>query len=85
MRHGVLFERMGDILTDSFRALILRILGYRADVVQFVDSEHTPKNLMIRAVKTDAPADPRFLEEYRDLKTLWSVTPYLETLIELGE
>jgi hypothetical protein len=36
-------------------------------------------------VKTDAPADPRFLEEYRDLKTLWSVTPYLETLIELGE
>jgi SAM-dependent methyltransferase len=85
MRHGVLFERMGDILTDSFRALILRILGYRADVVQFVDSEHTPKNLMIRAVKTDAPADPRFLDEYRELKTLWSVTPYLETLIELGE
>ena len=45
---GILFERMGDILTDTFRANILRILGYRTDVTQFVPIEHTAKNLMIR-------------------------------------
>ncbi len=52
---GIFFERMGDILTDTFRATILRIMGYRADVTQFVPIEHTAKNLMIRAVKTSQP------------------------------
>ena len=81
--HGILFERMGDILTDTFRATILRIMGYRTDVTQFVPIEHTAKNLMIRAVKTSPPGNPRWVEEYRNLKTFWQVTPYLERL--LGE
>lgn len=81
LRHGILFERMGDLLTDSFRALLLRIMGYRAEVVQFVDTEHTPRNLMIRAVKVAEPGDPRFLAEYQALKSLWNVTPYLEHLL----
>lgn len=82
-RHGILAERQGDILTDSFRALILRIMGYQTDVVQFISSEHTAKNLMIRAVRSDIVAPPHFVEEYRQMKDYWKVTPYLETL--LGE
>lgn len=82
--HGILFERMGDILTDTFRAATLRIMGYRTDVTQFVPIEHTAKNLMIRAVKISAPGkNPRWVEEYRKLKDQWRVTPYLEKL--LGE
>lgn len=81
MRHGILHERMGDMLTDSFRALLLRMMGYRTDVVEFVSSEHTAKNLMIRAVKTTKPGDTRFIQEYLDLKNFWRVTPYLEELI----
>lgn len=82
--HGILFERMGDILTDTFRAATLRIMGYRTDVTQFVPIEHTAKNLMIRAVKISAPGkNPRWVEEYRKLKDQWMVTPYLEKL--LGE
>ena len=81
--HGILFERMGDILTDTFRATILRILGYRTDVTQFVPIEHTAKNLMIRSVKTSPPGNVRWVEEYRNLKSFWQVTPYLEKL--LGE
>jgi SAM-dependent methyltransferase len=81
--HGILFERMGDILTDTFRATILRIMGYRTDVTQFVPIEHTAKNLMIRAVKTSVPGNARWIEEYRNLKAFWQVTPYLERL--LGE
>lgn len=82
-RHGILAERQGDLLTDSFRALILRIMGYQTDVLQFISPEHTAKNVMIRAVRSDVPAPAEFVEEYRKMKEYWNVTPYLETL--LGE
>jgi SAM-dependent methyltransferase len=81
LRRGILRERQGDILTDAFRALILRLLGYRAEVLEFVAVEHTPKNLMIRAVYTGAPATAPLAAEYRALKEYWGVTPYLETLL----
>lgn len=57
MRYGILFERMGDLLTDALRAAYLRVWGYRTEVIQFVSSEHSAKNLMIRAVKTAASGD----------------------------
>lgn len=80
-RHGILASRTGDILTDSFRALILRIMGYRTEVVEFVSSEHTARNLMIRAVRTGRAPDPRHLREYHQLKAFWGVTPYLERVL----
>lgn len=80
---GILKHRLGDILTDTFRALILRILGYRADVVEFVAPEHTDKNLMIRAVRREQGVNVSAVREYLELKQFWEVTPYLETL--LGE
>ena len=80
---GILFERMGDILTDTFRANILRIMGYRTDVTQFVPIEHTAKNLMIRSVKTSPAGNMRWVDEYKNLKSFWQVTPYLEKV--LGE
>ncbi|HSG43661.1 MAG TPA: SAM-dependent methyltransferase [Anaerolineales bacterium] len=78
---GILSERMGDILTDTFRATILRIMGYRTDVTQFVPIEHTAKNLMVRSVKTKSQGNERWMEEYRNLKSFWKVTPYLEKLL----
>jgi SAM-dependent methyltransferase len=81
LRHGILRERTGDILTDAFRALALRIMGYRADVIEFVAAEHTAKNLMIRAVKAVAPGDLQFVREYNDLKRFWGVTPHVEKLL----
>ncbi|HKI55392.1 MAG TPA: SAM-dependent methyltransferase, partial [Anaerolineales bacterium] len=79
---GILSARMGDILTDTFRATILRIMGYRTDVTQFVPIEHTAKNLMIRSVKTTQAGNERWVEEYRNLKSFWNVTPYLERLLD---
>ena len=84
LRHGIFKERLGDILTDTFRALILRIKGYRTDIIEFTSSEHTAKNIMIRAVKTDAPLQPQFIQEYNVLKASWKVIPYLETLLEIN-
>lgn len=81
MRHGILLERQGDILTDAFRAHILRIMGYQTDVVQFVSAEHTAKNLMIRAVKSEYGDDVTAAREYVEMKAYWGVTPYLEELL----
>jgi hypothetical protein len=78
---GIFFERMGDILTDAFRANILRIMGYRTDVTQFVPIEHTAKNLMIRAIRKSQPGNEKWVEQYRRLKSFWGVTPYLERLL----
>jgi len=78
---GVLKQRLSDILTDTFRALVLRIMGYKTDVVEFVSPEHTDKNLMIRAVRRTRRDHARYIQEYLDLKNYWSVTPYIETLL----
>lgn len=80
---GIHKKRLADILTDTFRALALRIMGYKTDVVEFIAPEHTDKNLMIRAVRRLRPGNPVYVQEYLDLKGYWSVTPYIETL--LGE
>lgn len=83
LRHGILKQRMADILTDSFRALALRIAGYRSEVIEFISADHTAKNLMIRAVKTNDSGDRAAIEEYQALKAFWQVTPYIEKV--LGE
>lgn len=77
-RHGILRERFADVLTDAVRAALLRVLGYRVDVVEFIESVHTPRNVLLRAVRTGAaaPADQR--ADYRSLVEAWSVTPALQ-------
>jgi hypothetical protein len=83
LRHGVLRQRLADVLTDTFRALAVRIMGYRTDVVEFVSPEHTTKNLMIRAVRADMPLPAQLVQEYRELRDFWQVRPSIEAL--LGE
>lgn len=81
VRHGILRERFADVLTDALRAVILRLVGYRVEVVEFVASAHTPRNTLLRAVRTGAPADPALVREYRDLIESWGVRPALATLL----
>ncbi|MHC4480474.1 MAG: class I SAM-dependent methyltransferase, partial [Planctomycetota bacterium] len=82
-RHGILRERLADLVTDAFRALALRIMGYRTSVIEFVEPEATAKNLMIRAERRLKPGHRKSVREYRDLKQFWQVTPRIEEL--LGE
>jgi SAM-dependent methyltransferase len=70
-------ERVGDILTDSIRAGVLKILGYRTDIIEFVAGEHTPRNLMIRAFKTGAPAQPADIAELEQIIEQWKIEPAL--------
>jgi len=74
---------LADLLTDTFRALVLRIMGYRTSVFQFISPEHTSKNLMIQAEKGLKPGHAAFVEEYKALKSFWNVSPSIEQL--LGE
>jgi SAM-dependent methyltransferase len=78
-RQGILRERFADVLTDALRAALLRSYGYRVEVVEFVDSKHTPRNLLLRARR--ARSGPPTDTEYRDLVAQWQVSPRLETLL----
>ena len=49
LRHGILQERLSALLTDSIRAAVLEDMGYQVDMIEFIDFDHSPKNLMIRA------------------------------------
>jgi SAM-dependent methyltransferase len=81
-RYGILRERLADVLTDAVRAGILRAQGYRVDVVEFVDSRHTPRNALIRAEFTAAAPDPQRLAEHADLVAGWRLQPRLADLLE---
>jgi SAM-dependent methyltransferase len=81
-RHGILRERFADTLTDGLRASLLRLAGYRVDVMQFVGSEHTPRNTLLRAVRTGGPVDGGSArQEYDELVTVWGVRPRLGELL----
>ncbi len=75
LRHGLLQERFSALLTDAVRAEVLRLCGYEVDVIEFVDFEHSPKNLMLRCrlkeSKTpDLGAIEALLEQYGVKQTL---------------
>ncbi len=80
-RDGILRERFADTLTDAVRASVLRLVGYRVDVIEFVESQHTPRNTLLRAVRTGATPSPRAREEYEELTRTWGVHPRLAELL----
>ena len=79
LRQSILRERLCDILTDSFRAMILRILGFKVQVVEFVSSEATARNILLRCEYGAKPGQPGPVGEYLALRDFWKVTPWLET------
>jgi protein-tyrosine-phosphatase len=80
-RNGIMKERLGDLITDALRMQILKLRGYRVEAIEFIGGEHTPRNLMIRAVKTGAVADPAEKARYDEMLALWKVKPALAPLI----
>jgi len=81
-RHGVVSERLIDLMTDSLRAQILKLLGYRVDIVEFIGGEHTPRNIMIRAVKTGVKVDAAEVDRYQSMLADWKIAPHLSELLK---
>lgn len=80
-RHGIMRERLADLLTDSLRIQILKLRGYRVEAIEFIGGEHTPRNLMIRAVKTGAPVEAIEVSRYEEMIAAWKVKPALARLL----
>jgi SAM-dependent methyltransferase len=85
-KFGILEERLSESLTDLIRALILEAYGYQTKVFEFINSEHTPKNLMISAVYKgiDEKRKIEKLNEVMALKSRFGIEfHYLEKLLEI--
>jgi len=83
-KYGILEERQAEIITDAIRAQILEAYGYKTKVVEFISSEHTPKNVMIVARKTmNKNIDKqKILNNIAAIKSLFGIKKhYLETLL----
>ena len=76
LKQGILKARMADILTDGMRTLMLEAKGYEVSVVEYISPLETPKNLMIRAIKTK-DEDPASMDEYMSLMGSLNVYPAL--------
>lgn len=63
LNYGILKERMAALMTDAIRAEVLKFKGYKTDILEFIDMEHTPKNLLIRAVRSNETGDIQSLKQ----------------------
>lgn len=81
LKHGIFNRRFCDILTDSLRTLLLEANGYKVSVIEYTSPLDTPKNIMLKAIKTSEKND-KALEEYYKLKDQFKVYPTLETLLK---
>ena len=70
LKYGILKERFAALLTDALRANLLEQNGYEVQILEFIDMEHTPKNLLIRAVKRGEKADKKKEKLENSYKTL---------------
>ncbi|WP_422485360.1 class I SAM-dependent methyltransferase [Gudongella sp. DL1XJH-153] len=73
LKHGIIRERLSSLVTDSIRGSVLEILGYQVQLLEFIDMEHTPKNIMIRAIKKHPIFREEKVKEYRELKETWGL------------
>jgi len=80
LQYGLIKERMAALYTDAIRAELLEQMGYRTQILEFIDLEHTPKNILIRAVKEGAPKENG--EELRQLLDFLQVQPTLYRLLK---
>lgn len=82
LRHGLGKERFAALITDALRAQLLELAGYRTQLVEFVDLEHTPKNVLIRAVR-GRPVGAQARKDYEELRNSLGLKPTLERLLAL--
>lgn len=88
MEHGIITERFASLLTDTVRALLLQVCGYTVQIMEFIETEHTPKNILIHAVKkTQSPEKTERLKaaalrQYRRIKESFRIEPMLENLLK---
>ena len=81
-RYGIFLERQAVMITDAIRALIMEYFGYKTQVMEFIEMEHTPKNILLVGRKSEAPVDKEaILKQIEDLKKQYGIEKhYLEKI-----
>ena len=81
-RYGIFLERQAVMITDAIRSLIMEYYGYKTQVMEFIEMEHTPKNILLVGRKSDAPVDKEsILRQIEDLKKQYGIAKhYLERI-----
>ena len=72
LKHGLIKERMSSLVTDSLRSLFLETKGYKVQLLEFISMEHTPKNILIRAIKTNKDTE-KSQKQYDEFKKFWNL------------
>lgn len=82
-KYGILFEKYTSLATDAFRAQALELCGYKTQVMEFIDMEHTPKNILIRGIKDKVNTESlkRRFNEYEKFKSFLGIEPLLDSLL----
>lgn len=82
LRYGVIKERLSALVTDALRANLLEGQGYETQIIEFIDMEHTPKNLLIRAVKGKGMKPKNRKNDILEVTSFLQVQPTLERLFK---
>ena len=78
--NGIVLDKFASLATDSFCSLTLELCGYKTKMIEFIDMEHTPKNILIKAIKSKSSTLKEKLIEYNKLKEFLGIQPLLEEL-----
>lgn len=83
LKYGLIKERIAALVTDALRAGLLEQSGYDTQILEFIDMEHTPKNILIRAVYQgqNPKQNKRNAEKLKELLQFWTVNPTLVKLL----
>lgn len=84
IKYGIIKERMAALVTDALRAELLESMGYKVQLLEFIDMEHTPKNILIRAVRKNKPdkENIRINQEVKECMDFFGVNPSLYQLLK---
>ena len=82
LKYGLIRERMSALITDALRANLLEQQGYETQILEFIDMEHTPKNLLIRAVRRKGMQPRKKRNDITEVTELLQITPTLERLLK---
>lgn len=88
MKHGIIRERVGSLVTDTIRALALEAVGYQVTLMEFIATEHTPKNLLIRAQRLDDFSESQkklACERLYSFLSFWNVKPLIINLLPIPD
>lgn len=84
LKYGIIKERLSALVTDALRANLLEAAGYETSILEFIDMEHTPKNLLIRAVRNthnDERKERKVRQEADEVMRLLNIDPTIKRLV----